>query len=54
MSLLLTILLFSAFSCIVLADEPIPKIISQAVGLKGGYQNPRELFSKQMPNFLNF
>ena len=38
MSLLLTILLFSAFSCIVLADEPIPKIISQAVGLKG---NPK-------------
>ncbi len=38
MSLLLTIFLFSAFSCIVLADEPIPKIISQAVGLKG---NPK-------------
>ena len=38
MSLLLNILLFSVFSCIILADEPIPKIISQAVGLKG---NPK-------------
>lgn len=36
MSLLLNLLLFSVFSCIILADEPIPKIISQAVGLKGG------------------
>ena len=38
MSLILNILLFSVFSCILLADEPIPKIISQAVGLKG---NPK-------------
>ena len=38
MSLLINILLFSVFSCIILADEPIPKIISQAVGLKG---NPK-------------
>jgi hypothetical protein len=35
MTLLLNILLFSALSCIILADEPIPKIISQAVGPKG-------------------
>lgn len=35
MSLLLNIILFSALSCILLADEPIPKIISQAIGLKG-------------------
>lgn len=38
MSLLINILLFLVFSCIILADEPIPKIISQAVGLKG---NPK-------------
>ena len=38
MSLILNILLFLVFSCILLADEPIPKIISQAVGLKG---NPK-------------
>lgn len=38
MSLLINILLFSVFSGIILADEPIPKIISQAVGLKG---NPK-------------
>ena len=38
MSLILNILLFSVFSCILLADEPIPKIISQAVGFKG---NPK-------------
>jgi hypothetical protein len=38
MSLLFNFLLFTVFSCIILADEPIPKIISQAVGLKG---NPK-------------
>ncbi|NBR06391.1 MAG: protease complex subunit PrcB family protein [Planctomycetes bacterium] len=35
MSLILTILLFSAYSCVTLADESFPKIISQATGLKG-------------------
>jgi len=35
MSLILTILVFSAYSCVTLADEPFPKVISQAVGLKG-------------------
>ena len=55
MSLLLTILLFSAFSCIVLADEPIPKIISQAVGLKGGTK-PHGVILKteaELSKFLN-
>ena len=35
MSLILTILIFSAFSCVSLADESFPKVISQAVGPKG-------------------
>lgn len=36
MSLILTILIFSAYSCVALADESFPKVIAQAVGLKGG------------------
>jgi hypothetical protein len=35
-SLILTILLFSAYSCVALPDESFPKVISQAVGMKGG------------------
>ncbi len=35
MSLILTILVFSAYSCVTLADEPFPKVISQAIGPKG-------------------
>ena len=33
MSLILTILIFSAYSCVALADESFPKVIAQAVGL---------------------
>ena len=36
MSLILTILIFSVFSCVALADGSFPKVISQAVGPKGG------------------
>ena len=36
MSLILTILILSAYSCVALADESFPKVIAQAVGLKGG------------------
>ena len=36
MSLILTILIFSAYSCVALADDSFPKVIAQAVGLKGG------------------
>ncbi|MCY2940915.1 MAG: protease complex subunit PrcB family protein [Planctomycetota bacterium] len=35
MSLILTILIFSMFSCVALADGSFPKVISQAVGPKG-------------------
>ena len=55
MSLLLNILLFSVFSCIILADEPIPKIISQAVGPKGGVK-PQGVILKteaELSKFLN-
>ncbi len=55
MSLLLNILLFSIFSCIILADEPIPKIISQAVGPKGGVK-PQGVILKteaELSKFLN-
>lgn len=36
MSLILTILIFSAYSCVALADESFPRVVAQAVGLKGG------------------
>jgi len=36
MSLILTILFFSAYSCFAYADGSFPKLISQAIGLKGG------------------
>jgi len=55
MSLLLNILLFSVFSCIILADEPIPKIISQAVGPKGATK-PQEIILKtdaELSKFLD-
>ncbi len=55
MSLLLTILLFSAFSCVALAEESFPKVISQGVGLKGS-QKPQGFILKteaELSKFLN-
>jgi len=55
MSLILTILIFSAYSCVALADESFPKVIAQAVGLKGG-SKPQGVILKteaELSKFLN-
>ena len=55
MSLILTILIFSAYSCVALADESFPKVIAQAVGLKGGTK-PHGVILKteaELSKFLN-
>jgi hypothetical protein len=54
-SLILTILIFSAFSCVSLADESFPKVISQAVGPKCG-SKPQGVTLKtkaELSKFLN-
>ena len=55
MSLILTILIFSAYSCVALADESFPKVIAQAVGLKGTAK-PQGVILKteaELSKFLN-
>ena len=55
MSLILTILIFSAQSCVALADESFPKVIAQAVGLKGTAK-PQGVILKteaELSKFLN-
>lgn len=55
MSLILTILIFSVFSCVTLADGSFPKVISQAVGPKGGAK-PQGIIIKtdaELSNFLD-
>ena len=53
MSLLLTILIFSVYSCVALADESFPKVIAQAVGLKGGTK-PHGVILKTEVELLKF
>lgn len=55
MSLILTILIFSAYSCVALADESFPRVVAQAVGLKGGAK-PQGIVIKteaELSKFLN-
>ena len=55
MSLILTILIFSMFSCVALADGSFPKVISQAVGPKGETK-PQGIIIKteaELSKFLN-